>query len=140
MSTGEMLVFPGANKQLDGYMARPEGDGPFPGLVIIHEAYGLNENIKDITRRFADAGYAALAVDLFAGRNKVVCMVRFISQLLINALDNESIRDLKQTLSFLAERSEIDRERLGAVGFCMGGSFSVAWACTDNRLKAIAPF
>jgi carboxymethylenebutenolidase len=52
-----MITFQSQNRQLDGYMARPEGEGPFPGIVVIHEAYGLNENIKDITRRFADQGY-----------------------------------------------------------------------------------
>ncbi|HEY4033599.1 MAG TPA: dienelactone hydrolase family protein [Ktedonobacteraceae bacterium] len=140
MSTGEILVFPGDKRQLEGYLARPDGNGPFPGLVIIHEVYGLNENIKDITRRFADVGYVALAVDLFARRNKAICMFRFFSQLLFHSLNNESIRDLKQALTFMATRPEVDGMRLGAVGFCLGGSFSIAWACTDERLRVIAPF
>ena len=140
MSTGEMLVFPGDKRQLEGYLARPDGNGPFPGLVIIHEVYGLNENIKDVARRFADVGYVALAVDLFTGRNKAICMFRFMGQLLMSSLNNESIRDLKQTLTFVAGQPGVDDARLGAVGFCIGGGFSIAWACTDDRLKAIAPF
>ena len=126
--------------QLEGYLARPEGDGPFPGVVIIHEIFGLNENIKDIASRFAQEGYVALAVDLFAGRNRVVCMFRFIGGMLLNSLHHGSIRDLKAALSFLAEQPGVDRNRLGAVGYCMGGGFAIAWACTDNRLKAIAPY
>jgi len=126
--------------QLEGYLARPEGDGPFPGVVIIHEIYGLNENIKDITRRFAQEGYGALAVDLFAGRNRMVCMFRFMGGMLLNSLHHGGIRDLKAALSFLAEQPGVDRNRLGAVGYCMGGGFAIAWACTDNRLKAIAPY
>jgi carboxymethylenebutenolidase len=135
-----MATFQSESRQLDGYLAQPEGEGPFPGIVVIHEAYGLNENIKDITRRFADQGYVALAVDLFAGRNRAICMFRFIGNLLLNSLQNNTITDLKASLTFLSEQQSVDNARLGAVGYCMGGSFAIAWACTDNRLKAIAPY
>ena len=136
----QMTTFQSESRQLEGYLARPEGEGPFPGIVIIHEAYGLNENIKDITRRFAEQGYVALAVDLFAGGNRAVCMVRVMSSLLLNSLHNRSIQDLKAALTFLSEQLGVDDFRLGAVGYCMGGSFAIAWACTDERLKAIAPY
>lgn len=126
--------------QLNGYLAYPEGSGPFPGVVVIHEIFGLNDNVKDIARRFADAGYAALAVDLFAGRNRILCMFRFFGQLQRNPLNNSTIDDLKSALGYLAEQPEVDAARLGAIGFCMGGSFATMWACNDNRLKAIAPY
>lgn len=126
--------------RLEGYLARPEGDGLFPGVVIIHEIFGLNENIRDIARRFANEGYVALGVDLFAGRNRTVCMFRFMGGLLLNSLNNGSVRDLKAALTFLAEQPGVDSARLGAIGYCMGGSFAIAWACTDDRLKAIAPY
>jgi carboxymethylenebutenolidase len=135
-----MTTFQATNRQLEGYLARPTGDGPFPGIVIIHEAYGLNENIKDISRRFADQGYVALAVDLFAGRNRAICMFRFMRQMLLNSLENTTIGDLKDALTHLSEQPGVDNARLGAVGYCMGGSFAIAWACTDDRLKAIAPY
>ena len=131
---------PGGERQLDGYLARPEGEGPFPGVVIIHEIYGLNDNIRDIGRRFAREGYVALAVDLFAGRNRAVCMFRFMGQMMLSPLNNSSQRELQAALSYLAEQPGVDANRLGAIGFCMGGGFAIAWACTDQRLKAIAPF
>ncbi len=136
----QSVSFQSGTARLDGYLAWPEGSGPFPGLVVIHEAFGLSENIKDIARRLAAEGYAALAVDLFAGRNRAVCMARFFAGLLFNSLDHGAIRDLKAALSYLGEQPGIDKDRLGAIGFCMGGSFAVAWPCTDNRLKAIAPY
>ena len=77
----QMTSFQSGSRQLEGYMARPEGDGPFPGIVIIHEIFGLNENMKDISCRFAAQGYVALAVDLFAGRNRAVCMFRVMGGL-----------------------------------------------------------
>jgi len=136
----QMTTFQSGNRQLDGYLARPEGEGLFPGMVVIHEAYGLNENIKDIARRFAERRYVALAVDLFAGRNRAVCMFRFMGNLLLNSLHNDTIPDLKASLTFLSYQPGVDDARLGAVGYCMGGSFAIAWACTDDRLKAIAPY
>ncbi len=123
-----------------GYLAMPDGRGPHPGVVVIHEAYGLNDHIKDVARRLAGAGYAALAVDLFEGRNRAVCMARYMAGMLLGSVNRYGIDDLKATLTFLAKRDDVDPQRLGAIGFCMGGSFAIAWACTDSRLKAIAPF
>jgi carboxymethylenebutenolidase len=123
-----------------GYLATPDGPGPHPGVVVIHEAYGLNENIKDITRRFAEAGYVALAVDLFTDRNRAVCMARYMGAMLLGSVNRYGIDDLKAGLTYLAKDRTVDARRLGAIGFCMGGGFAIAWACTDSRLKAIAPF
>src|SRR5579864_2141004 len=139
--TSQELTFPGANgNTLAGYAARPEGSGPFPAVVVIHEAYGLNDNIRDISRRFAGEGYIAFAVNLFTGRNQAVCMARFMGGLMLNSLDNLAVRDLKAALNYLVGQPGVDGARIGAVGYCMGGSFAIAWACVDNRLKAIAPY
>ena len=136
----QSVSFPSEKAQLDGYLAIPEGEGPFPGIIIIHEAYGLNENIKDITRRFAEQGYAALAVDLFTGSNRVVCMFRLMGGLLLNSLSHRGIQELKAALTYLTEQPQVESARVGAVGYCLGGSLAIAWACTDDRLKAIAPY
>ena len=123
-----------------GFLALPDVDRPRPGVVVIHEAYGLNDNIRDITQRFADKGYAALAVDLFSDRNKPICMARYMAGMLRGSVNRFGIEDLKLALSYMASLPEVDPDRIGAIGFCMGGSFAVAWACTDDRLKAVAPF
>ncbi len=123
-----------------GYLALPDGDGRHPGVVVIHEAYGLNDNIKSIARRFADEGYAALAVDLLTGRNRAVCMTRYIAGMLLGSVNRYGIFDLKSALTVLARMPEVDAQRIGAIGFCMGRGFAIAWACTDSRLKVIAPF
>ena len=134
------IQFPFGGQSRPAYLALPDGSGPFPAVVVIHEIFGLNENIMEIARRFAGVGYAALAVDLFAGRNRAVCMARFMGQMQFKSLDNPSQAELKAALTYLAARPEVDAARLGAIGFCMGGSFAIAWACTDDRLKSIAPF
>jgi carboxymethylenebutenolidase len=136
----QTITFASGTHQLAGYLALPEGTGPHPALVVIHEAFGLNDNIRGITRRYAEAGYVALAVDLFAGRNQVVCMFRFFGGMLWKSTDHGGIHDLRAALDWLAARSEVDAGKLGAVGYCLGGSLAVAWSCVDQRLKAIAPY
>jgi carboxymethylenebutenolidase len=107
---------------------------------VIHEVFGLNDDIRSIVDRFAAEGYTALAVDLFGNRNRAICMFRFFGGIFTNSLDHEGIKNLRSSLDYLGKLPFVDPNRLGAIGFCMGGSFSIAWACTDNRLKAIAPY
>ena len=138
--TAQKLTFPGHDRELEAFYARPEGEGPFPAVVVIHEIFGLNENIRDIAARFAGEGYAALAVDLFAGRNRALCMAQMMGGMLFNALEHGGVKNLKAALSFLSIQPDVDPEHVGAIGFCMGGGLAIAWACTDDRLGAIAPF
>ena len=124
----------------NSYLALPEGAGPHPGVVVVHEAFGLNDNIRDICRRFAAEGYAALGVDLLQGRNRAVCMARMFSGALTGNLDHYGVPALKAALGQLAASPEVGAEQIGAAGFCLGGSIIMTWACTDERLTAIAPF
>jgi carboxymethylenebutenolidase len=139
--TGEAITFPASTQpQLQGYLARPDGAGPFPALVVIHEAFGLNDDIRAIARRFAQAGYVALAVDLFSGRSQVMCMFRLFAGMMRNSTDHGGIRDLQGALGWLGTQPGVDTRRLGAVGYCLGGSLAIGLACADQRVKAIAPY
>lgn len=140
MTQAQMVKFPFGAEQRPAYLARPDGDGPFPAVLVIHEIFGLNDNIKDITERFANKGYVALAIDLFGERNRAVCIFNVIRSQLFSPLENGSVRELKSALTYLGEQSGVDGARVGAVGYCMGGGLAIAWACTDNRLQAIAPY
>jgi dienelactone hydrolase len=122
------------------YLALPAGTGPHPGVVVIHEASGLNDNIRGICRRFAAEGYAALGVDLFEGRNRAACMARMFIGGMAGNLNYYGVPALKAALGRLAGHPEVDANRIGAIGFCLGGSIVLTWACTDGRLAAIAPF
>ncbi len=122
------------------YLALPDGSGPFPGVVVIHEAFGLNDNIRDICRRFAAEGYAAFGIDLFEGRNRAVCMARMFAGAMAGNLDHYGVPALKDALGRLGTRPDVDADRIGAIGFCLGGSIVLTWACSDQRLNAIAPF
>lgn len=137
--TSEVL-FQFGKQNRPGYLAQPESTVPLPGIVVIHEILGLNEQIRDVTRRLANEGYAAVAVDLFSGRRRAMCMARYMAANLIGKLDYSGIQELKSALTFLCSQPGVDSQRLGAIGFCMGGGFAITWACTDQRLKVIAPF
>jgi carboxymethylenebutenolidase len=133
------VVIPSRRLALRGHLALPEGPGPHPGVVVIHEVYGLNENIRDITGRLAAEGYASLAVDLFTGRHRAICMARIMGAALAGR-DGFAITDLRASAKFLSAQAEVDGSRIGVIGFCMGGGLAVAWGSRDRRLRAIAPF
>jgi carboxymethylenebutenolidase len=125
---------------MESYFVRPEGPGPFPALVVIHEAFGLNDNIRGIASRFAEQGYATLAVDLFSNRNRVLCMLQAFHGMLIRPLHNPVLADLSASITFLQKQLGVDAERIGAVGFCMGGGYALQLAATDKGMKAASVF
>src|SRR4029450_8100110 len=116
----------------DSYLALPDSAGPHPGVVVIHEASGLNENIRGICRRFAEQGYAALGVDLSGGRNRIVCMARMFIGGMAGNLDYYGVSALKAALGRLADQPEVDAGRIGAIGFCPGGSVAVPRARVEG--------
>jgi carboxymethylenebutenolidase len=125
---------------IDAYLVLPDAPAPFPGVVVIHEILGLNDNIRDIARRFARQGYAALAVDLFSGANRVTCMMQIFYGILIRPLSNSTLADLQSALGFLRLQPGVDAQRVGAVGFCMGGSYALQLAIADDQLQAASVF
>ena len=125
---------------MDTFLAKPEGAGPFPGVIVIHEIFGLNDNIREIARQFAEQGYAALGVDLFSNRNRMVCMMQIVHGMLIRPLNNSMLADLKSAISVLQKQPNVDANRIGAVGFCMGGAYALQLAITDKGMKAASVF
>jgi carboxymethylenebutenolidase len=128
------------NGVMTSFFAKPKEAGPFPGLVVIHEAFGLNDNIREITRQFAEQGYAALAVDLFSNRNRILCMLQAFHGMLVRPLNNSTLSDLQSTMAFLRQREGVDGKRIGAVGFCMGGAYALQLAVTEKGMKAASVF
>jgi len=136
------IIVPRANGKggMDSYIVRPAGAGPFPAVVVIHEIFGLNDNIREISNRFAAEGYAALAVDLFSNRNRAICMLQIMYGMLIKPLNNPMLADLRATVSFLQQQTSIDSSRIGAVGFCMGGTYALQLAITEKGMQAASVF
>jgi len=125
---------------MESFIVKPEGLGPFPGLVVIHEIFGLNENIRSVARQFAEQGYVVLAVDMFSKRNRIVCMMQLIHGMLIRPLKNAMLSDLQSTFAFLQKQAGVDGDRIGVVGFCMGGGYALQLAVTAKGMKAASVF
>lgn len=129
-----------ADRPMDAYWVVPDGPGPFPGVVVIHEIFGLTGSIQDVARRFAAEGYAALAIDLFTGRSRPVCLMRVVYGMLVRPLKNGTVKDLEAALAYLRAQPEVDRSRVGAIGFCMGGGYALQLACLDGAMRAASVF
>jgi len=125
---------------MESVFVKPDGPGPYPGLLVIHEAFGLNDNIRGIASRLAEQGYAILAVDMFSNRNRVVCMLQVFHGMLIRPLHNPMLADLSSSIHFLQNQPGVDPDRIGAVGFCMGGGYALQLAVTDKGMKAASVF
>ena len=137
-----VAVIPRANAKgtMDSFFAKPRGAGPFPGIIVIHEIFGLNDNIREICKEFAGQGYVALAVDLFTNRNRAICMMQIFHGIMFRPLNNSTLADLNSAFDFLKQTPGVDAERIGAVGFCMGGSYALQMAITAKGMKAASVF
>jgi carboxymethylenebutenolidase len=109
---------------------------PYPAVLVLHESFGLNDDIRRIARRFADEGYVALAPDLFSHGTRIVCMSRVMTDMVRGSIDRE-IADILEAREALAARAEVDADRIAVAGFCLGGGFALI-AATKPGFKAAA--
>jgi carboxymethylenebutenolidase len=124
-ASGEVLEVTTADgASLHAELFRPSGDGPHPGVVVLHESFGLNDDIRRIAGRFAEAGYAALTPDLYSHGRRIVCLTRVIVDMVSGSAARE-IADIHSAREALAARVEVDGERIAVAGFCQGGGFAL---------------
>ena len=120
------ISYPVAGGTAPGYLAIPSaGQGPWPGVVVIHEAFGLNDDIRKKADQFAARGYLALAPDLNDGKFWVRCVRSALGQL--RAQSGPAFAVLEAARDFLAARAD-STGRTGVIGFCMGGGFALLCA------------
>ena len=134
---GEVQI-PTANGKIPAYFARPEGAGPFPTVLVIEEIFGVHEYIKDTARRFAKAGYLAVAPELYARQgdlSKMTDVQQIVREVISKAPDAQVMSDLDATAAWAAQNHG-NPAKLAITGFCRGGRVTWLYAAHNPDLKA----
>jgi carboxymethylenebutenolidase len=127
---------------LKAYVAEPSHTGhQHPGVIVVHEWWGLDEHIKDVARRFAAEHYFAIAPDLYSRQgSKVTSDPNVAAELMTGLKQNDGIDDLLSTIDWLQAQNTVRGSHIGVIGFCMGGSYAMALPCLSRNIMAAAPF
>ena len=130
---GKPVTYKSGADTVNAILYTPQGKGPFPALVVIHEWWGLNDWVKEQASRLADQGYVALAIDVYRG--KVATTPEEAHEIMRGVPEDRAGRDLLAAISYLGAQSNVDPKRIGSIGWCMGGGYSLNLAVNDPKLK-----
>jgi len=131
---GKSVSYKSGDDSVSGMLYAPSGKGPFPALIVIHEWWGLNDWVKEQAAKLAGQGYVALAVDLYRG--KVADNPDLAHELMRGVPQDRATRDLKAAYDFLAAQPNVKKDRIGSIGWCMGGGYSLDVALAEPGLAA----
>ena len=131
---------PTADGDMPAYRAMPASGGPFPTVLVVHEAWGVHEHIKDLCRRFAKLGYYAIAPELFARQGNAAAITdpQERGRLLASIPTEQAMSDLDASVIFAKQSGKADTKRLAVTGFCWGGFATWMYAAHNPALKAAA--
>ncbi|MGH7925109.1 MAG: dienelactone hydrolase family protein [Candidatus Binatus sp.] len=139
--SSEVSILTGA-EQMPAHLARPASGGPYPALVVVMEAFGLNDQIRRITDQFASEGFVAIAPNLYfrlpnnvVGYNDLPGAFRLMGS--VN--DDQIVADMGAAIDHLKALKEV-KPAFGTVGFCMGGRVAFMTACRNPAVRAAAPY
>ena len=124
-----------------GYYAVPIGAGPFPGVLVFQEAFGVNEYVQSEVRRLAEHGYAAIAPDLFDGETFAYSDSERVFARMTSLTDDGMLEKVNAAAAHVDADARVKPGKLGAIGFCMGGRLAFLTAATlGERIAAAASF
>ncbi len=132
--TTEWVQYLSGDDTVRAYLALPGGNGPFPAVILIHEWWGLNDWIMDNAIEFAQRGYLALAVDLYRG--SVASSSDEAHELMRGLPEDRAAKDLRSAFLYLWQRPDVHQQRIGSIGWCMGGGYSLVAALNIRDLAA----
>jgi carboxymethylenebutenolidase len=131
---GKTVNYKSGDETVQGVIYTPSGKGPFPALIVIHEWWGLNDWVKEQSSKLSDEGYVTLAVDLYRG--KVATTPDMAHEIMRGVPEDRAKRDLHAAFEFLASQPNVKKDRIGAIGWCMGGGYSLDVALQEPTLAA----
>lgn len=135
--SGQMVEFPSNGGTANGYLSVP-ASRKGPGVIVIQEWWGLVPHIKDICDRFADEGFVALAPDLYHGESTK--SPDEAGKLMMALRIDEAEKDLRGAINYLVEQEATSGDKVGTVGFCMGGALSLYAASKNPQVGACVVF
>ena len=130
------VSFQSGQETVHAILYQPAGAGPFPAIVIIHEWWGLNDWVKEQAKMFAAHGYVTLAVDLYRGQ--VATDPEMAHELMRGLPQSRGVAYLMSAVDYLKTLKTVEPNRIGADGWCMGGTYAMQLAVADPRLRAVA--
>ena len=132
---GKTVSYKSGDETVQGKLYMPTGKGGhYPALIVIHEWWGLNDWVKEQASKLADEGYVTLAVDLYRG--KVATTPDMAHEIMRGVPEDRAKRDLHAAFAFLAAQPNVKKDRIGAIGWCMGGGYSLDVALQEPTLAA----
>lgn len=136
------VSYKNGNVNLSGYLSKPQKKGKYPAIIVIHENRGLNEHTRDVARRFAAAGYVALASDALSRKGGTGSFETpdKAREAFSSLVMTEVMSDLNAGLQFLNSHENVKKGKLASIGFCWGGARSFKLATEPNDLKAAVVF
>jgi carboxymethylenebutenolidase len=131
---GKPVSYASGDETVQALLYTPKGKGPFPALIVIHEFWGLNDWVEEQATKLSEQGYVALAIDLYRG--KVATTPDMAHELMRGVPEDRAKRDLHAAFEFLASQPDVKKDRIGAIGWCMGGGYSLDVALQEPTLAA----
>src|SRR5437899_8964531 len=116
-ATSKSVSYKSGDETVQAMLYAPDGKGPFPGIIVIHEYWGLNDWVKEQASKLADQGYVAMAIDLFRG--KVETTLDEAQQIMRGVPEDRAKRDLHAAFQYLQSQPNVKKDRIGAIGWCM---------------------
>lgn len=131
---GKAVSYNSGDETVQAVLYTPAGKGPFPAIIVIHEYWGLNDWVKEQASKLSDQGYEALAIDLYRG--KVATTPDMGHELMRGVPEDRAKRDLHAAFEFLQSQPNVKKDRIGAIGWCMGGGYALDVALQEPALAA----
>ncbi|HKC70616.1 MAG TPA: dienelactone hydrolase family protein, partial [Terriglobales bacterium] len=133
-ANGKTVSYKSGEETVHGVLFTPKGKGPFPALVVIHEWWGLVPWVKEQAAKLSDQGYVTLAVDLYRG--KATDSPEVAHELMRGLPEDRANRDLLAAVQYLKSLKNVNPAKIGSIGWCMGGGYSLDLAIADPTLAA----
>src|SRR5258708_10928849 len=131
---GKSVSYKSGDETVQAILYTPAGKGPFPAIIVIHEYWGLNDWVKEQASKLANEGYEALAIDLYRG--KVATTPDMAHEIMRGVPEDRAKRDLHAAFEFLQSQPNVKKNRIGAIGWGMGGGYSLDLALQRPPLAA----